>query len=453
MIRSEYKILIIINILIVLLMAINLVSCKDEIVLNADESTKFKVVFDTNGALKPIEDQVFYTRGKVVKPTDPFKSSFVFTNWIVEGKDTIFDFNKELFIKDVPALIKLIANYLPGFDVTFDCLDGSFGDGEKIKYTTVLPESLVTAPVLKPLKPGFSFEVWCTDAAGTTVFDFNTPITKATAMYARYGAIAALFDCRGGSVVNPVQVNDQDKIVKPNDPTRSGFTFVGWVKENGDLFDFGSTVTETVQLYALWGMNENAFDFSNGVIKGLAPDFSNVEYIEIPATIGGVPVTEIGADAFNGNTKIKELTTPPSVKNINKNAFKACTNLSKFILSGVITIGVDAFTSSGIEKIKLPETFVSLSNNAFVNCYSLTEIHFPASFKNTGTGWTFWGCRNLALIICDAVDAPVLGGNDFKEWVNAIVVIPALKAIKVPRQSVNQYKEKWPDYSHLIVSQ
>jgi len=417
MIRLEKFNITSINILIVVLIALTMFSCTDETVLNADESTKFRVVFETNGALKLIEDQVFYTRGKVIKPADPFKSSFVFTGWKQEGQDSAFDFETELSITNVPAVVKLIAEYLPGFDVSFDCLDGAFSDGEKIKLTTVLPNTQVVAPPIQVLKKGYSFEAWCTDAAGTTVFDFTTPI------------------------------------IKPVDPTRSGFTFVCWVKENGDVFDFNSTLTETVQLYALWGMNENAFNFSNGVIKGLTPAFSGEEYIEVPATIGGVPVTEIGTDAFNGNTKIKELTLPPSVKTIAKNAFKSCTGLKKFIISGVVTIGVDAFTSSGIEKINLPSTFVSLSNNAFVSCKSLTEVHFPASFKNTGTGWTFWNCSNLALIICDAVDAPVLGGNDFMDWVNAIAVIPALKAIKVPRQSVNQYKEKWSDYAHLIVSQ
>jgi hypothetical protein len=71
----------IINSLFILLMALNAMSCKDEYVLNEDESTKFKVIFDTNGATKAIEDQVFYTKGTVVKPADPFKSSHVFLGW------------------------------------------------------------------------------------------------------------------------------------------------------------------------------------------------------------------------------------------------------------------------------------------------------------------------------------------------------------------------------------
>jgi uncharacterized repeat protein (TIGR02543 family) len=443
----------IINSLFILLMALNAMSCKDEYVFNEDESTKFKVIFDTNGATKAIEDQVFYTKGTVVKPADPFKSSHVFLGWKQEGMETFFDFNKVLSIKNESTVIKLIAQFTAGFDVTFDCQDGTFDNGEKNIYTSVLPNTTVAAPAMKPFKTGDSFEAWCTDAAGTTIFDFNTAITKSTVLYARFGAIVANFDSRGGSAVNPVKVNSANKIVKPANPTRSGYTFIGWVKENGDVFDFNSTITETVQLFALWGMDESAFVFSNGVIKGLTTAFANAEYIEIPATIGGVSVTEVGLDAFNGNTKVKELSTPPSLKTISKNAFKGCTNLSKFLLTGVVTIGVDAFTSSGIQKINLPSTFISLSNNAFVNCHSLTEVHFPASFTGTGTGWTFWGCKNLSLIICDAVAAPALGGNDFKEWVNAIAVIPALKAIKVPLQSVNQYKEKWPDYAHLIVSQ
>jgi hypothetical protein len=57
------------------------------------------------------------------------------------------------------------------------------------------------------------------------------------------------------------------------------------------------------------------------------------------------------------------------------------------------------------------------------------------------------------LIICDATAAPTLGGYDFKDWVNGYALIQTLKVIKVPRQSVNQYKEKWSEYAPLIVSQ
>jgi uncharacterized protein YerC len=51
--------------------------------------------------------------------------------------------------------------------------------------------------------------------------------------------------------------------------------------------------------------------------------------LEIPQTINGLTVTQIGPDAFAGNTKLQSIDLPDTISVIGARAFKGCTNLSE----------------------------------------------------------------------------------------------------------------------------
>ena len=63
-----------------------------------------------------------------------------------------------------------------------------------------------------------------------------------------------MFDSNGGSVVSAIDnVSEGSTIKKPTDPTRSGYTFKGWFKEDGTEWNFETDrVTEDMTLYADW---------------------------------------------------------------------------------------------------------------------------------------------------------------------------------------------------------
>ena len=48
----------------------------------------------------------------------------------------------------------------------------------------------------------------------------------------------------------------------------------------------------------------------------------------IPATVKDVPVTAVGASAFEGNTNLTSIDLPDSIQVIGSRAFANCTNLS-----------------------------------------------------------------------------------------------------------------------------
>ena len=63
------------------------------------------------------------------------------------------------------------------------------------------------------------------------------------------------FDSCGGSAVQSIQVEDNNRIEEPDDPTKAGYIFVAWYKESSyeNEFNFETErVTNDITLYAKW---------------------------------------------------------------------------------------------------------------------------------------------------------------------------------------------------------
>lgn len=75
------------------------------------------------------------------------------------------------------------------------------------------------------------------------------------------------------------------------------------------------------------------------------------------------PVTSIGSMAFQHDEKIKSVTIPSTVKEIEEGSFYSCT---------------------GLERIVIPSSVRSIGDRAFVECRNLKSISIPASVKKIG---------------------------------------------------------------------
>ena len=108
--------------------------------------------------------------------------------------------------------------------------------------------------------------------------------------------------------------------------------------------------------------------------------------ITVPATVDGVPVTEIhtaGAYEFvpDGCPNVTKITLPDSITGINYCAFSGFTKLEEIsIPAGVEYIGWRAFENcSALRKSTLPEGLEEIGEEAFLNCTSLEEFNIPSS--------------------------------------------------------------------------
>jgi len=160
----------------------------------------------------------------------------------------------------------------------------------------------------------------------------------------------------------------------------------------------------------------------------------------IPDTVGGLIVTKIGANAFDGACQsVVNLTIPNSVESIEDFAFYECYDLTGLTLgTGVLDIGENAFGGCiSLSTLEIPDNVTDIGNLAFVNCDALTNLTLGASLVNIGEGAfgycqalisltipnsvanigteSFYGCDSLTEAIFNG-DVPVIGSDIFFDY-------------------------------------
>lgn len=216
------------------------------------KSNDVKITFDTNGGSQ-LNSQILGKEGKLTKPNDPTKEGYIFDGWYVDDEE--FDFDRVL-TKSVTLVAKWKKEEVKEeddskFTVTFNT-DG----GVKIDPKEVEKDKALTKPI-DPTKEGYTFISWQLDGKD---FDFSTKITKDITLIATWEKKVTntttirhkiTFDSAGGSAV-PYKMVDKTKAVsKPANPTRSGYTFLGWYLNN-KLYDFSKGVYDNLTLVAKW---------------------------------------------------------------------------------------------------------------------------------------------------------------------------------------------------------
>ena len=132
----------------------------------------------------------------------------------------------------------------------------------------------------------------------------------------------------------------------------------------------------------------------------------NVSEVVIPEKIEGLPVTEIGNNAFKDNKEIKKVILPEGITSIFCGAFAFCSNLTTINLPNSLKeIGggnylyLGAFYGTNISEIDFPSTLESIGGFAFCDCNNLTTVYIPEdtvvgshAFLRTGDGNFFIYC-------------------------------------------------------------
>ena len=134
-----------------------------------------------------------------------------------------------------------------------------------------------------PTKDDYEFAGWYTDAELTNEFNFNDKISENITLYAKWitpslnpddnhgsntgdnsgsqvtPTYTVKFESNGGSTVGDKTTVD-GKITAPNNPSRDKYNFEGWYQD-AELtipFDFNSTITSNITLYAKWNHIDDA---------------------------------------------------------------------------------------------------------------------------------------------------------------------------------------------------
>lgn len=107
---------------------------------------------------------------------------------------------------------------------------------------------------------------------------------------------------------------------------------------------------------------------------------SNLHSMIIPSS-----VITLGIAVFSNCSQLVSCTNNSKCKTISQNFFLSCNNLLNVnIPDGVTSIGSQAFYSTGIQTIVIPDSCTTIESYAFASCIQLTNITIPSSVTTIG---------------------------------------------------------------------
>ena len=172
------------------------------------EINQYTIAFDTAGGseIAPIT-QDYGTN--ITAPADPTRKGYTFKGWDKEIPETMPAEN-----------ITVKAQWeINRYTITFDTAGGS-----EIASITQDYGTNITAPA-NPTRKGYTFKGWDKEIPETMPAENMT--VKAQWEINQY---AITFDTNGGSEIAPITQDYGTAITAPADPTREGYTFIGWDK-------------------------------------------------------------------------------------------------------------------------------------------------------------------------------------------------------------------------------
>ena len=118
--------------------------------------------------------------------------------------------------------------------------------------------------------------------------------------------------------------------------------------------------------------------------------------VEVPGTLGGLPVTAIGSYAFFEMTGITSLKVPEGVETIEFYACRGCTNLQSVTLPATLRVMGNAVfhNCAKLEAGEIPDAVTSMGRDTFWRCKSMRTVKFSPQVTELGA-MTCYDCDSL----------------------------------------------------------
>ena len=231
------------------------------------------VTFETNGGstIDPITQEY----GTVlVAPEDPEREHYTFAGWYSDE-----ELHSEYVFGTMPDVdFTLYAKWTAvEYNITYVLNGGENGENPEV-YTVESAFELAEA-----IKTGYTFVAWYTqpDFTGAPVSAISAGTYGDMTLYANYSinSYTISFDSAGGSSVTSITQDYDTAVSAPADPSRTGYSFNGWLTEDGELFVFDRIPAHDVQLTADWKLIEYTINYnlSGGVNNASNPAYYTIE--------------------------------------------------------------------------------------------------------------------------------------------------------------------------------
>ena len=270
----------------------------------------------------------------ITAPADPIREGYTFIGW-----DR--DIPKTMPAENITVTAQWEINQ---YTITFDTNGGS-----EIAPITQDYGTEITAPD-NPTRKGYTFKGWDKEIPETMPAE-NITVTAQWEIN-RY---TITFDTAGGSEIAPITQDYGTNITSPADPTREGYTFIGWDKAIPTTMP-----AENITVKAQWEINQYtiAFDTNGGSeIATITQDYgTEITAPDNPTREGytfigwdrDIPVT-MPAENITLKARWKDIEKPTGEIKINENSWKAFLNNITFGLffKDTQTVTINAADNSG----------------------------------------------------------------------------------------------------------
>ena len=297
------------------------------------EINQYTITFDTNGGseIAPIT-QDYGT--EITAPDNPTRKGYTFKGWDKEIPETMPAEN-----------ITVTAQWeINRYTITFDTAGGS-----EIAPITQDYGTNITAPA-NPTRKGYTFKGWDKEIPETMPAENIT--VKAQWEINQY---TIAFVTNGGSEIAPITQDYGTKITAPADPTREGYTFIGWDRDIPEILP-----AENITVTAQWEINRYTITFDTAGGSDIAPitqDYgTNITAPADPTREGytfigwdkAIPTT-MPAENITVTAQWKDSGKPTGEIKINENSWKAFLNNITFGLffKDTQTVTITAADNSG----------------------------------------------------------------------------------------------------------
>lgn len=241
---------------------------------------KLEATFTADGTTFA-QPQTIDRGGKFTEPAKPPKENHTFAGWY--NGDKPFDFDADT--TNAHNVLNLVAKWdINKYTVKFVSNHGSFAD-QTIEHGKLIETDKLTIPEVE----GYTFDGWyTTNDTHSTKFDFSTPITGDTTVYAKWTAknYEVSFITEHGKTPTSQNVKYNGTATNPGELTEDGYTFIGWYTDETykTKFDFSTPITGDTKVYAKW--EKNAPVLPDTYALNVSGAFVYVDGVDVTAPAG-----------------------------------------------------------------------------------------------------------------------------------------------------------------------
>ena len=204
-------------------------------------------------------------------PDDPLKDGYTFGGWYLDKS-----FEEEFNLTEFPS--EKLTVYPKWNAIEYTITFNSNG-GSSVSDLVALYDTEITEPA-NPLKAGYKFGGWYADDTLLRPFEFGKMPLGGAELYAKWveNEYTITFNSNGGSNVEDIVALYNSNITMPTNPSKAGYTFVGWYSDSNltSEFIFDKMPLDGATLYAKWEKSTYIISFDANGGNGSTESFEVV---------------------------------------------------------------------------------------------------------------------------------------------------------------------------------